>query len=108
QMILDACGLESFAGADLSNCYLSGIDFTGANLSGANCVGADLSDCYLFGANCAGANFTGANLSSAVLSDGIFSGAIFDNANLREISCVNIWAEDDEVTHEPGANFTEA
>src|SRR5690606_9785630 len=30
QMILDACGLESFAGADLSNCYLSGIDFTGA------------------------------------------------------------------------------
>jgi len=65
------------SGVDLSGAKLSGVDFIGADLSGAKLMGTDF-----IGANISRANFTGADLTDAVFSRADFSRADFSRTNL--------------------------
>lgn len=73
---------------NLSYLDLSGHDFGGRNLVGAQCVetnfnGANLHRSDLSGANLTGASFSGANLSNANLEGSTLSGANFVNADMK-------------------------
>ena len=86
-----------FSGANLSGAYLRDANLSGANLSGAylrdadlsdaNLNGADLRDANLSGANLSGANLRGANLSDANLSGADLRGEILTKA---PISIINL------------------
>lgn len=67
-----------FTRADLSGANLSLVDLAGANLSGANLAGATL-----YQANLTGANLTGSNLSRANLCGANLYGSNLSGANLR-------------------------
>src|SRR4051812_8033803 len=62
-------------GADLTDCKLERVNFSGMNLRVTNFTRADLK----------GANFTGANLTGAV-----FSGAILTNAKLANATLTSV------------------
>ncbi|WP_309743442.1 MULTISPECIES: pentapeptide repeat-containing protein [unclassified Chamaesiphon] len=86
-------------GVDLSDRYLSRIDFRNANLSGAN-----LSNTYLNRANLSGANLSNANLRNVNLSHSYLNGA-----NLSKVDLSRSQLEDTKLTHSKliYANLTE-
>ena len=57
-----------FSGQDLSNRNLSRIDFSGADLSNANLAGSNLSESLFDNTDFSDANLTGADLSNAIFS----------------------------------------
>jgi uncharacterized protein YjbI with pentapeptide repeats len=75
-------------GVNLSGANLSGVDLSEVNLSEASLSGADLSEAKLYAACLTGANLSHANLSGAVLNGALFtladlSGASLSSADLR-------------------------
>jgi len=79
-------------GADLEEADLSGANFADANLSGSRLVRAKLNrsslvKANLHGADLTGADFTGANLEGANLQDSTLKWSVLKQANL---SCANL------------------
>ncbi len=70
-------------GADLSGTNLTNVDLSGADLSGANLTDADLSGANLFQATLAGAMLVGAKLRNAELTGCDLSEANLDDADLE-------------------------
>ena len=67
-----------------SGLTLEGVDFTDADLAGADFSSAILDDVDFSGANLAGANFTDATLSAPIFDGASMSGATFKDAHLTD------------------------
>ena len=83
----DLSGVD-FSGQDLSNRNLSRIDFSGADLSNANLAGSNLSESLFDNTDLSDANLTGADLSNAIFfefPEGTVDGANFTDANLSGV-----------------------
>jgi len=77
-----AAGEREFAGIDLTEANLCGINLAGVNLSGAEFMRADLTTANLSGANLRGASFWKANLNAVNLSNAVANSTLFSGANL--------------------------
>lgn len=84
-----------FSGQDLCECYMPGINFSGANLrnvgliqsnlDGADLSGADLNGASLVSTSFIGTNLTNTNLTNAFLEGTRFSDCIFTGSNFTGI-----------------------
>ncbi len=75
-------GERDFTGINLSGANLSGAYLIQANLCGAYLENTDLSNTYLSSADLRGADLSNANLENACLEDAKLAGAILDGAKL--------------------------
>jgi hypothetical protein len=89
-----------FSGCDFRFLPQMRLDFSGCNLSGVNFEGAILGGANFFNANCTGAIFDGANLKEANFEQANIKGASFVGADLQN-SCL-------EYCIARGADFTKA
>ena len=90
----------NFTGSDLSNAYLAYIDFTkviffpsliiGAVFDNSNLSEKNLSDKDLTNISCMYTNFSNANLTNCKISNANFSNAKFYNTNCTGANCSNI------------------
>jgi hypothetical protein len=86
----------NLAGANLSGCHFEGArfqgadlhqaNFSGAHLAGASFAGADLVEASFRGADCTEANFLTAELQHATFRDGILRNAVVFGANFEGTS----------------------
>ncbi|MGB3636032.1 MAG: pentapeptide repeat-containing protein [Rivularia sp. (in: cyanobacteria)] len=75
-------GERDFTGINLTGANLSGAYLIQANLCGAYLENTDLSNTYLSSADLRGADLSNANLENACLEDAKLAGAILDGAKL--------------------------
>jgi uncharacterized protein YjbI with pentapeptide repeats len=73
---------KPFAGLDLREGHLAGLDLSEADLEAADLADADLTDADLSGADLTGADLTGADLSGADLSGADLTGADLTGTHL--------------------------
>jgi uncharacterized protein YjbI with pentapeptide repeats/beta-lactamase regulating signal transducer with metallopeptidase domain len=98
QVAVAQSGGKSCVGCDLSGVNWAGRDLHGADYTGVDFSGANLADVNLSGSVLNGADFTKANLSGASFRHAHLTGCDFSQANLDGTDFTNAWMSGCEFT----------